>query len=153
MPLRLEIIFPDPIWLLKLRIYFKQKVFQNKTQGSDPNKSLKDLIYKSVFPTSVTMFRPNVKDALQNRRKDRTHAGSSDVTQLYGFMSKSYTSYQKTRELCHYIDSNAQSKSSLSNCLTTVTLRNLENIPFCYDSPLSLTSVSIARRCVTTVSR
>ena len=44
MPLGLEIFFPDPIWSLKLRIYFKQKIFQSKTQVSDPNKSLKDLI-------------------------------------------------------------------------------------------------------------
>jgi hypothetical protein len=44
MPLRLEIIFPDPISLLKLRIYFTHKVFQNKTQGSDTNQTLNDLI-------------------------------------------------------------------------------------------------------------
>jgi len=76
---------------LKLRIYFTQKVLQNRTRGSDPNKSLKYLIWKPIFPTSVVMFRPTVKDALQNRRKDRTPSGPSDVTQLYGFMSNSYT--------------------------------------------------------------
>jgi hypothetical protein len=92
MPLAIQINFPDPIWLLKLRIYFTQKVFQNRTRGSDPNKSLKYRIWKPIFPMSVSMFRPTVKDALQNRRKDRTHARSSDVTQLYGFMSNSYTS-------------------------------------------------------------
>jgi hypothetical protein len=91
MPLGLQIIFPDPIWLLKLRIYFTQKVFQDRTRGSDPNKSLKYLIWKSTFPTSIIMIRPTVKDALQNRRKGRTHEGSSDVTQLYGFMSNSCT--------------------------------------------------------------
>ena len=92
MPLGLQIILPDPIWLLKLRIYCTQKVFQNRTRCSDPDKPLKYLIWKPIFPTPVIMFRPTVKDALQNRRKDRTHAGSSDVTQLYGFMSNSYKS-------------------------------------------------------------
>ena len=81
MPLGLQIILPDP-----------QKVFQNRTRCSDPDKPLKYLIWKPIFPTPVIMFRPTVKDALQNRRKDRTHAGSSDVTQLYGFMSNSYKS-------------------------------------------------------------
>ena len=81
MPLELQIISPDPIWLLKLRIYFTQKVFQNRTRGSDPSKFLKYLIWTPIFPTSIITFRPTVKTPLQNRREDRTHVGSSDVTE------------------------------------------------------------------------
>jgi hypothetical protein len=81
MPLGLQINSPDPIGLLKLRIYFTQKVFQNIIRCSDHNTSVKYLIWKPIFPTSIIMFRPTVKDALQNRCKDTTHVGSSDVTE------------------------------------------------------------------------
>ena len=89
MPIELQIIFPDQIWLLKLLIYFTQKVFQNIKRVSDPNKSLIYLIWKPIFPTSIIMFRPTVKDALLNRRRGKTHAGSSDVNllKLSGFFT------------------------------------------------------------------